>query len=67
MNFLKKIKRYIFGESLTINQEELKRLAKYISEHSSIETISVKNLKVESLEDRRKWTYLKIWKCLSSR
>lgn len=67
MNFLKKIKRYIFGESLTINQEELKRLAKYISEHSSIETISAKNLKVESLEDRRKWTYLKIWKCLSSR
>lgn len=67
MNFLKKIKRFIFGGSLTINQEELKRLAKYISEHSSIETISAKNLKVESLEDRRKWTYLKIWKCLSSR
>lgn len=53
MNFLKKIKRLILGESLTINQEELKRLAKYISEHSSIETISVKNLKVESLEDRK--------------
>ncbi|WP_314548365.1 hypothetical protein [uncultured Gemella sp.] len=53
MNFLKKIKRYIFGESLTINQEELKRLAKYISEHSSIETISAKNLKVESLENRK--------------
>lgn len=53
MNFLKKIKRLIFGESLAINQEELKRLAKYISEHSSIETISAKNLKVESLEDRK--------------
>lgn len=53
MNFLKKIKRFIFGESLAINQEELKELAKYISEHSSIETISVKNLKVESLEDRK--------------
>lgn len=53
MNFLKKIKRLIFRESLTINQEELKRLAKYISEHSSIETISVKNLKVESLENRK--------------
>lgn len=55
MNFLKKIKRFIFGESLTINQEELKRLAKYISEHSSIETISAKNLKVERLEDIKKW------------
>ena len=55
MNFLKKIKRLIFGESLTINQEELKRLAKYISEHSSIETISAKNLKVERLEDIKKW------------
>lgn len=55
MNFLKKIKRFIFGESSTINQEELKRLAKYISEHSSIETISAKNLKVESLEDIKKW------------
>nr|DAY08871.1 MAG TPA: hypothetical protein [Caudoviricetes sp.] len=54
MNFLKKIKRFIFGQSLTINQEEIKWLAKYISEHSSIETISAKNLKVESLEDRRK-------------
>lgn len=55
MNFLKKIKRFIFRESLTINQEELKRLAKYISEHSSIETISAKNLKVERLEDIKKW------------
>lgn len=43
-----------FEEWLKANQEELKRLAKYISEHSSIETISAKNLKVESLEDRRK-------------
>ena len=55
MNFLKKIKRFIFGESSTINQEELKRLAKYISEHSNIETISAKNLKVERLEDIKKW------------
>lgn len=42
-----------FEEWLTANQEELKRLAKYISEHSSIETISAKNLKVGSLEQRK--------------
>lgn len=42
-----------FEEWLTANQDELKKLTKYISEHSSIETISAKNLKVESLEDRK--------------
>lgn len=36
-------------------EEELKKLAKYISEHSSIEKISAKNLKVGSLEDIKKW------------
>ena len=44
-----------FEEWLTANQEKLKRLAKYISEHSSTERISAKNLKVESLEDIKKW------------
>ena len=34
-------------------EEELKKLSKYISEHSSIETISAKNLKVERLEERK--------------
>lgn len=42
-----------FEEWLTANQEELKSVAKYISEHSSIETISAKNLKVGSLEQRK--------------
>jgi hypothetical protein len=36
-------------------EEELKKLAKYISEHSSIEKISAKNLKVERLEDIKEW------------
>nr|DAM92378.1 MAG TPA: hypothetical protein [Caudoviricetes sp.] len=42
-----------FEEWLTANQDKLKKVAKYISEHSSIETISAKNLKVGSLEERK--------------
>lgn len=42
-----------FEEWLTDDQDKLKKVAKYISEHSSIETISAKNLKVGSLEERK--------------
>lgn len=42
-----------FEEWLTANQDKLKKVAECINKHSR-ETTATKNLKVESLEDRRK-------------
>lgn len=42
-----------FEEWLTANQDELKKLCEKIARSLKIETISAKNLKVESLEDRK--------------
>ena len=42
-----------FEEWLTANQDKLKKVAECINKHSR-ETTATKNLKVESLEERRK-------------
>ncbi len=42
-----------FEEWLTANQDELKKLHEKIARSLKIEKISAKNLKVESLEDRK--------------